>query len=59
MVYQAKDCRVRGDRQRQRNHGNDGETWRFKHRPERISEVRYHYSLFNSLGEIVIRREVQ
>ena len=50
IVYQTEDCRVRTDGERERNHGDDGEPWRFSQRPERVFEVRDH-KIRNSLGD--------
>jgi hypothetical protein len=42
IVDQAEDCRVCADRERERNHGDDGKPWRFSQRPERVFEVGDH-----------------
>src|SRR4030095_3706249 len=47
IVYQTEDCGIRTDGQRERNHGDNSEPWRFKQGPKRVFEVRYHkYSLY-------------
>ena len=45
IVYQTEDCCVRTDGERERNHGDDGEPWRFSQRPERVFEVGDHKDL--------------
>src|SRR4051812_17596979 len=42
IVYQTEDCCVRTDGEGERNHGDDGEAWRFGQRSERVFEVRDH-----------------
>jgi len=64
IVDQTEDCSVRANRERERDHGDDGESWCFSQRTESVFEVGDHedslYSLGDNDGEIVfIRHEVQ
>ena len=64
IVDQTEDCGVRANRERERDNGDDGKSWRFSQGTECVFEVGDHkdslYSLGDNDGEIVfIRREVQ
>jgi hypothetical protein len=51
IVYQTENRGIRTDGERQRNHSDDGEPWRFKQGPKRVFEVRYHKHSPYSLGK--------
>jgi hypothetical protein len=45
IIDQTEDCGVRTNGEGERNHGDDGEPWRFSQRPERVFEVGDHKDL--------------
>ena len=45
VIDQAEDCRVCADRERERNHCDDGESRRFSQAPKCVSEVGDHKDL--------------
>jgi hypothetical protein len=42
IVYQTEDCGVSTDGERESDHGDDGEPWRFSQRPKCVFEVGDH-----------------